>query len=453
MLNSTLMKKVFPISGVIGLILLILSEILHLKKIEPFYSWFYCFAWWSYILAIDGIIYRLKGNSLIVNRRGEFFLMIPWSVFIWLIFEAANLSLENWYYINLPHSPLERWLGYFIAYGTVLPGIFETTEFLETLGLFKKASIKKKVLSQKGYHFLIALGVLCLIFSVTLPQYFFPLIWVGFIFLLEPFLYRFGGKSLLRDLEEGNPKKIYLLLTAGLICGVLWEFWNFWAHSKWIYTVPFFDEAKGFEMPYLGFLGFPPFAVQVYGMYNLISLFRFGRGWEESTYRLNSEKKTRRLTIALTSLLIAAFSFLIFNAIDQKTVDSYETRLKDAYWIEPKYQKELPRVGIVSLEDLLIKTQTKREREELALRLLVPKEELNLWIDKTRLAGVKGLGVSNLRLLERVGIHSIAALASEDPDKVYAKWVEAFPGQPIPKKAKLKIWIREAQKKVRRSEN
>lgn len=442
------MKKPFPIHGVVGLLLLILSEVLHLKKIEPFYSWFYCFAWWSYILTIDAVIYRLKGNSLILNRTKEFFLMIPWSVFLWLIFEAANLSLKNWYYINLPHSIVERWAGYIIAYGTVLPGIFETTELLETLGLFKNASTRKTVLAQESHHTLLALGTFCLISSVALPQYFFPLIWVGFIFILEPFVYRFGGKSLLREIEQGNPRKIYLLLTAGLICGFLWEFWNFWAHSKWVYTVPFFEGAKGFEMPLPGFLGFPPFAVQVYVMYHFISLFRFGRGWEESTHRVNPERKTRPLTTAFISVLVVSFLFFMFNAIDHKTVDSYETRLKDAYWIHPKYQKELPKVGIATLDDLILKTRIKKEKDELALRLLVSREELSHWAEKARLAQLKGLGIGNLKLLEGVEIHSVSALAGEDPEKLYAKLEQAFPGRVPPRKAKLRIWVREAQRQM-----
>ena len=449
MLNCVSMKRVLPIHGILALLVLILSEFLHFKKVEPFYSWFYCFAWWSYILFVDAIIYRLKGNSLFINRRKEFFHMIPWSIFIWLIFEGSNLALENWYYINLPHSTVERWLGYAIGYGTVLPGIFETMELLETLGLFKNASIKKTLISQGGHQVLIALGTFCIISSIVIPQYFFPLIWVGFIFLLEPLLYRFGGKSLLKDLEEGKPRKIYLLLIAGLICGLLWEFWNFWALSKWVYTVPFFEELKGFEMPLLGFLGFPPFAVQAYVMYNLISLFRFGRGWEESTYQLNAERKTRPLTTALTSVLIVAFSVLILNAIDLKTVDSYETRLKDAYWIDPKYQKELPKVGIANLDDLLTKTRVKKEMDELALRLLIPKEELIPWIEKTHLVRLKGLGVDNLRLLEGTGIHSITALAVEDPEQLYAKIKQKFAGQPIPKKAKIRIWVKEAQKQIK----
>jgi len=479
------MKKTFPLHGFLGIIILFLSEILHFKKVEPFYSWFYCFAWWSYILTIDAIIYRLKRNSLLLNRTKEFFLMIPWSIFIWLIFEGVNLSLENWYYINLPRSIVGRWLGYAIAYGTVLPGLFETTELLESLELFKKSThstprseargmlrvdterrflprfknrglapsnvskIEKTLVASEGHNALIFLGIVFLVSSILIPEYCFPLIWLGFTFLFEPFNYRFGGRSLLRDLEHGNVRKIYLLLIAGLICGFLWEFWNFWALSKWIYTVPFFEKATGFEMPFLGFLGFPPFAVQAYVMYNLISLFRFQRGWEESSYQLHLENKTRPLTIVLTTILIISFSILIFRAIDSKTVDSYYPRLSDAYWIESQYQKELPKVGITSLDDLLLKTREKKERDELALRLLIPKEELIRWVEKAQMVQLKGLSIENLQLLEAVGIHSVSTLAAEDPEKLYEKIRQFNQGRPIPKKVKIRIWIREAQKKVR----
>jgi hypothetical protein len=344
---------------------------------------------------------------------------------------------------------VERWLGYAIAYGTVLPGMFETTELLEALGFFKRTKIKKTKISPDGYTVLIILGTLCLVSSVLIPEYFFPLIWVGFIFLLEPFNYRFGGKSLLKDLEEGKPQKIYLLLIAGLICGFLWEFWNFWAQSKWIYTVPFFQKRKGFEMPFLGFFGFPPFAVQAYIMVNFISLFRSGRGWEESTYRLNLERKTRPLTMILTAILIGCFSILIFRAIDFNTVDSYYPRLKDAYWIEPQYRRELPKVGIATLDDLLSKTREKKERDELALRLLIPKELLIQWMEKAQLVQLNGLGIENLRVLEAVGISSISALATEDSGKLYEKIGQVSQTRIPPQKTKIRIWIREARKKVR----
>jgi hypothetical protein len=443
------MKKVFPIHGIIGIIILLFSEVLLFKRINPFYSWFYCFSWWSYILIIDAIIYLLKGNSLILNRTKEFFLMIPWSIFIWLIFEAANLSLENWYYINLPHSTIERWMGYAIAYGTVLPGLFETTEFLESIGLFKNLKIKGIKISSAKHTILILFGIFCLVSSILIPQYFFSLIWIGFIFLLDPLNYRFGNRSLLRQLEEGKPMKIYCLLVAGLICGILWEFWNFWALSKWIYTVPFFEELKGFEMPLLGFLGFPPFSVEAYVMYETISLFRFGRGWEEFTYNLNPQKKTRLETKILMAILFIIFFILIFSQIDKKTVDSYYPRLKDAYWIEPSYREKLPKAGILTIEELVLKTREKRERDELALRLLVPKEKLHQWIEKSKLVLLKGIGIENLKLLESAGVHSVYLLASEDPERLFQRIKDLNPGKSIPKKAKVRIWIKEAKKAIK----
>jgi hypothetical protein len=309
--------------------------------------------------------------------------------------------------------------------------------------------MKKTLISSGGHSVLILLGTLCVASSVLAPEYCFPLIWVGFTFLLEPLNYRFGGKSLLKDLEEGEPRKIYLLLIAGLICGFLWEFWNFWALSKWVYTVPFFEKAKGFEMPFLGFLGFPPFAVQAYVMYNFISLLRSGRGWEESAYRLNLEKKTRPLSKILTAILIGSFSVLIFRAIDSKTVDSYYPRLEDAYWIEPPYRRELPKVGITTLDDLLSKTREKKERDELALRLLIPRELLIQWVEKARLVQLKGLGIENLRRLEEVGIHSISDLAKEDPERIYDKIGQASQERVLPQKARIGIWVREAKKAVR----
>jgi hypothetical protein len=202
-------------------------------------------------------------------------------------------------------------------------------------------------------------------------------------------------------------------------------------------------------MPFLGFLGFPPFAVQAYVMYNFVSLFRSGRGWEESISPLNMEKKARPLTMILTAILIAGFSVLIFRAIDSYTVDSYYPRLEDAYWIEPQYRRELPKVGITSLGELLSKTREKDERDELALRLLIPKEVLIQWVEKAQLARLKGLGVGNLRLLERVGIDSIFALAKEDPEHLYEKLEQIPQDRVLPRKAMIRIWVREAQKKVR----
>jgi predicted RecB family nuclease len=64
---------------------------------------------------------------------------------------------------------------------------------------------------------------------------------------------------------------------------------------------------------------------------------------------------------------------------------------------------------------------------------------------------LKGIGIKNLQLLERVGINSIPSLASQNPDTLYRRIERSFRDKPIPAKAKLKIWIREAQKRVQKN--
>jgi hypothetical protein len=60
---------------------------------------------------------------------------------------------------------------------------------------------------------------------------------------------------------------VVALLAAGAVCGALWEFWNYRALTRWTYTVPYLGDVKLFEMPVLGYLGFPPFALECYAVY------------------------------------------------------------------------------------------------------------------------------------------------------------------------------------------
>ncbi len=82
-------------------------------------------------------------------------------------------------------------------------------------------------------------------------------VWLGFIFLLDPMNAWAGGESLLRDLRTNHHDRAINLAVAGLFCGVMWELWNYWARSKWIYTVPILPDVKIFEMPPPEYLGFP----------------------------------------------------------------------------------------------------------------------------------------------------------------------------------------------------
>jgi len=294
-----------------------------LQGVEPFASWFYPLAWWSYIFIIDGIIFRIQGNSLILSRRREFLIMIPWSVAFWLFFEMINLRMQNWYYVNIIGNLWLRWVGYFLSFATVLPGIFETYELLGCLNLYSKVKTRLLIFPKSWLSVFPFLGALFLLAPLIFPRYCFPLIWLGVFFLFDPINYLHESSSLIRDWEEGNLHRLLLLFTAGLICGFLWEFWNFWATSKWVYTVPFFERFKIFEMPLAGFLGFPPFAVEAFVFYNFISLFRFKRNWDKDRYLIAHDKKLSTKALFGVVIIFLAFYFLAFYALDLYTVKSY----------------------------------------------------------------------------------------------------------------------------------
>ena len=261
----------FKIYGWFGLIIIFVAEILLILNNKPVKTFFTPIVWTGYILFIDALLYKINGRSYLVNRRREFFLMLPVSLFCWLIFEAYNLHLQNWEYINLPENMVIRIFGYVWSFITITPGIILTSDLIDTWELFDRFKMRKFTISKTTLNFWIIIGALFLLVPIFLPrssaQYLFALIWMGFVFLLDPVNARLGEHSLFIDLRSGKINKLFSLFLSGVICGVLWEFWNYWAQTKWIYTLPFLQNPKIFEMPLAGFLGFLPFAVECYVMW------------------------------------------------------------------------------------------------------------------------------------------------------------------------------------------
>jgi hypothetical protein len=46
--------------------------------------------------------------------------------------------------------------------------------------------------------------------------------------------------------------------------------WNFYSYPKWVYRVPFVNFWHIFEMPLLGYLGYLPFALELFALYHLV---------------------------------------------------------------------------------------------------------------------------------------------------------------------------------------
>lgn len=278
-------ERRLPLYAWAGLAIMAISEAGMLARLEPFWSWHTPIAWSGYILLVDGLVWKIRGESAIRNARAETAFIALVSVPLWVLFEFYNkYSLHNWYYVGLPAVLLVRYVGYVWAFATIWPAIFETAELVGCLRdrrapRFRRADPMQVPLGAAGW-ISIAAGAAMLLWPIVRPSPWLAApVWLGFIFLLDPVNARHGAESLRGDLAAGHYGRIVNLLWSGLACGLVWEAWNYWARTKWIYDVPVPPHVKLFEMPLAGYLGFPAFAVECFVMYVFVRQFLWRGAW------------------------------------------------------------------------------------------------------------------------------------------------------------------------------
>ena len=262
-------KRSFAVHGWMGLVGLLTAEALLVSHIQIVAIYFTPIAWTFYILLIDAAVLAITSHSRLRDHPGRFGSVALLSIPLWLIFEGYNVRLQNWTYAGVPQAwPLEL-LGYGWSFATITPGIFETADLIESFGWFRPVNSVK--FSRLARSWMVFFGAICLILPLIVPQAIarslFLLVWIGFIFFLDPINFWLGLPSLLGDFEQGHRSRFYGLLMSGFVCGWFWEFWNNWAAAKWYYIFPMFQQFKIFEMPIPGYLGFLPFALECFVMY------------------------------------------------------------------------------------------------------------------------------------------------------------------------------------------
>ncbi|HXT22604.1 MAG TPA: hypothetical protein VN923_17770, partial [Thermoanaerobaculia bacterium] len=230
----------------------------------------YLFAWYAWLLALDAAVHALSGRSWIAAQGRRLPAMLFVSVPFWYLYEAYNLRLQNWYYVFTLRDDRLQFLVSILAFATVLPACFLHAELVAAARLFERVRWQPLPVGRKLELTIGGLGIASLAAPLIWPRWAFPLVWGATLWLPELANWRRGGESLLRDLSEGRPQRLLRLLAGGLLTGLVWELFNFWARCKWIYTVPFFDRLKLFEMPLLGFLGFPSLAVGAFATWSLL---------------------------------------------------------------------------------------------------------------------------------------------------------------------------------------
>src|SRR5882672_5693685 len=399
-------------------VVLIAVVLLRAYEIPPIPTWFYVLAWYPTLIILDEVVVLLGGESLLA-RPHQLALMLWWSAVIWFLFEAINFRLRDWYYVFLPAGRLERWLGITVSLATVVPAVLLPERLLDRLGVWRDLRLRGFTLEPQHLEIAGWVGWGLLAAVLAFPRYLYPLTWGAVWLIAEPLLYRRDpAHSLSADMTQGSWGRIARLMAAGLFAGVLWESFNAMARGRWIYTVPFLEHLKIFEMPLVGFLGFPFFALEVWSLYHLVA------------------PHTNRRTL----LGSAAFVVLVLIGIDHWTVSSTTPALRDLPGVTNAVISRLQAAGWDNVFRV-----ARSPVAELAYRANLSPRDARTAQDAARLVTLRGIGTAHAAALIGGGVGSVEVLAASDPDSV---WMIVRGGaRPTPEE--VRVWVRAAQRQAR----
>jgi uncharacterized protein DUF4332 len=417
----------YPPWGAVGIALFALGLWALIADLEAWNTIWYLPAWYGYLLAVDAAIYAKRGTSFVGGRRRELVTMMLWSLPFWLLFEVYNLRLHNWYYVFGLRTLWGSVLMSTLAFATVLPACFFHAEALEAFGAFREARCRPLRVTRRTLGVLSTAGVFCAVAPLVWPRTFFWAVWGATLGIPEVLNYRAGAPSLIGDLEAGRCGRLLRLLGGGLWAGAVWELLNYWARTKWIYTVPGFEDWKVFEMPLAGFGGFPPLALSAFAFFTLVSHL----------------SRSRRIAAAAAAVL---FSVGASIAILDRNVQSVRPVLSELSGLDPAAAQRLRASGIPTPE--LLERAVRREGPAaVASRAGIPLARVERAAREASLALHKGMGAPAARLLEAAGVEKVSDLASRDPHELTAvlSRIAAARRERPPRPEYVRVWVRAAR--------
>lgn len=319
--------------------------------VEPVATFFFLFAWSGLILLFDGAIAHVEGRSLLARLGiGGVSRVVAWSAAWWFLFELANLRLANWHYVLVTDHDGLRLVGTVLAFGTVLPGVLWLDHWLACLGVASRLAGPRLTVTPARLTGLQVAGAVSLLLCLADPTRFFPLIWGATALLLAPANHRRGVDGWLAQWNRGDYGPTVRMLLAGAIAGGCWEFFNVWARARWIYTVPFFDELKLGEMPLLGFLGFPAFAIECACFYRWLVWHRLAPPFGACTQQAPAVAARTRVVAVGAAVVVSATGYV---AVDRVIVTSRTPRVADVAPLSAVQREALGAAGITHLTQLV----------------------------------------------------------------------------------------------------
>lgn len=418
---------------------------------QPFYAW----AWWSYIFVLDGFVRRKRGASLLTTRKALLPSILLWSITFWYFFEMLNLRYQNWYYVGVfgIGSAVDMLAGItfgIAAFATVFMGLFETYEALAASHAFANVKLRPRRFSSRLTYGVQAVGALMVTLSLIFSHYLAPLVWGSLSFLVDPWNYRRGARSILADLERGELGVLLRLLVSGLACGLVWESFNFLAPQKWIYTVRGLEGLKLFEMPLLGFLGFPALALDAFAAYAAIAYTFHGNvTWEnpaDVTQPLEPRRGLSPKAFVALLPLHAVFWGVIGLLTLTRNIGSIELQLRHLETLPSGAATLLAQDDIERPRQLLRALEDPKRARRVQAELGLTDDGVEELYQEARLLTHKGIGYHHGQLLRRLGYRRVEDLASADPTALYEQ-LDAHRETPFPglRPEMVRVWVNAAR--------
>lgn len=232
--------------------------------------WAFFPLWVGYCLFVSSLVSSRSKSSLLTRNCWAYLGLFLISIPVWWFFELINWHTQNWFYQGEEYfSRTEFFLLSSLSFSVVIPAVFSTAELVGTFSWVKKLTTGPRfTLYHSTGRFMLGTGLLMMLLIVIWPQYYFPLVWGALYLIVESLNLKLGYRTLLDRLSQGDWRQIVSLGLGSLICGFFWELWNYYSYPKWVYRIPYVDFLHVFEMPLLGYLGYIPFALELFALYH-----------------------------------------------------------------------------------------------------------------------------------------------------------------------------------------
>lgn len=426
-----------------GLAVLAVAFVLATMEAPPGRVFFYHLAWGGTLAAMAGGLARRTGRwPLDAPAAVSLFF---WSAPVWYLYELVNVRIENWYYVFVAPAAPVRWIGTFLAFGTVLPALHLAYRWMRELGLARTWSRPRFEVTSVHLAAALGLGMAFAVLALWRPRAFYPLVWGAVTLLVEPWNHRRDPSiSLLGDLSRGSWTRIGRLLAGGLLIGILWELYNSMAAARWIYTVPGLEDGKLFEMPVPGFLGFPVLALDGYVVYRAleglgVAVPAWGEG-DPADGGDGGRAAFRPGRAAAAALAALVFCAAVQAGVDRWTLDSVYPALEEVPGVAVGAAEDLRAAGIGDVEALAA-----ADSGDVARRAGLAPGAAGAAVRGARLTVLRGLGAANAAALWDAGIRSVCGLAEAGEGRVSTTVRAARDAPNAGEPARVRVWLRAAR--------